>query len=125
MDLRGDFVWSSQEIGQVALRTAKTLDQALEALAASGIGVVEARPLNASYEVVEDCLDRIERVGALVRLCVTDILELGVAVPSPLDRAEILTPQVLVRDLDITERHFESLVAEQFHDPDQTHAVTQ
>ena len=79
MDLRGDFVWSSQEIGQVALRPAKTLDQALESLAASGVGVVEAHPLNASYEVVEDCLDRIERVAALVRLCVTDILELGVA----------------------------------------------
>ena len=48
MDLRGDFVWSSQEIGQVALRAAKTLDQALESLADFQLGDAWATDRRAS-----------------------------------------------------------------------------
>ena len=64
-------------------------------------------------------------VRMVTDILAADIFEPGILILCPLYCLEIISSEVLVRDLDVAKRHFEIPVPEQFHDSGQADAVSQ
>ncbi len=52
------------------------------------------------------------------------VFELRVSVPCLLHGLEIISTEILIRDLDVPQRHFDVSVSEQLHDTDKTDTVS-